>query len=50
MQITNDTADFGGFVDSFMTSFYDEFMKLPSLVIPLLSQSVSRVLPVDDVS
>lgn len=46
----NDTASFGSFVNSFLTAFRDEFVKLPCLAIPLLSDAGSRHIDVDDVS
>lgn len=33
----NDTADFGSFTHSFLTSFRDEYVKLPCITFPFLS-------------
>lgn len=51
MQVSYDTAPFGSFINSFFTAFRDEFPKLPSLSIPLLSQftPISGRIDVDDV-
>ncbi|RDB18272.1 Protein dml-1 [Hypsizygus marmoreus] len=48
LQVMNDTATFGGFINSFLTSVHDEHAKLPCLVFPLLSDAVSRHIDVDD--
>lgn len=50
MQLTYDTATFGSFTDSFLTSFRDEFSKLSILSFPLLSEAISKPLDLDDVS
>jgi hypothetical protein len=42
MQIMNDTSSFGSFIYSFLMSVRDEFVKLPCLVFPLLSNALSR--------
>ncbi|KAI0946047.1 hypothetical protein AcV7_010128 [Taiwanofungus camphoratus] len=39
IQVTNDTATFGGFTDSFLTAFRDEFPKLPCLTFSILSRA-----------
>lgn len=44
----NDTSSFGGFINSFMTSFHDQYGKIPNLVIPLLSDASSHQLDFDD--
>lgn len=49
MQIMNDTESFGGFINSFLTSFRDEFAKLSCLVVPLLSDAATRHIDIDDV-
>lgn len=33
----NDVDTFGGFTNTFLTTFLDEFSKAPSLVVPILS-------------
>ncbi|KAF9462802.1 Misato segment II tubulin-like domain-containing protein [Collybia nuda] len=48
IQVINDTASFGSFINSFLTAFRDEFVKLPCLVIPLLTDAGSRHIDVDD--
>ncbi|GLB45716.1 putative tubulin domain containing protein [Lyophyllum shimeji] len=49
IQVINDTPTFGGFINSFLTSFRDQYLKIPCLVFPLLSDAVSkRVVPSDD--
>ncbi|KAG5648222.1 hypothetical protein DXG03_006179 [Asterophora parasitica] len=48
IQIMNDTSTFGGFMNSFITSLRDQYGKLPCLVIPLLSDAVSRPLEIDN--
>ncbi|KAG6907553.1 hypothetical protein DXG01_008539 [Tephrocybe rancida] len=48
LQIMNDTSTFGGFIHSFLTSFRDQYTKLPCLVVPLLSNGTSGELHVDD--
>jgi len=50
IQVMNDTASFGSFISSFLISFHDEYLKLPSLIFPLLSDVVPRHIDVDDVS
>ncbi|KAF4568599.1 hypothetical protein EYR36_010611 [Pleurotus pulmonarius] len=40
IQIIEDTLTFGSFIDSFISSFRDEFSRLPILSFPLLSQSI----------
>ncbi|KAJ7776805.1 mtDNA inheritance protein Dml1 [Mycena maculata] len=39
IQIIHDASTFGGFIDSFLTSLRDDFVKLPLLVWPLLSDA-----------
>ncbi|KAI0920356.1 hypothetical protein AcV5_010118 [Taiwanofungus camphoratus] len=39
IQVMNDTATFGGFTDSFLTAFRDEFPKLPCLTFSILSRA-----------
>ncbi|KAF5362647.1 hypothetical protein D9758_009615 [Tetrapyrgos nigripes] len=39
MQVMNDTAAFGSFTRSFLTTFRDELSTAPSLVVPLLSDA-----------
>lgn len=41
LQVINDTGSFGGFTNAFLTSFRDDFPKLPCLAFPLLSSAVS---------
>ncbi|KAF8055192.1 mtDNA inheritance protein Dml1 [Lyophyllum atratum] len=48
IQIMNDTSTFGGFMNSFLTSFRDQYLKLPCLAFPLLSDGISKQLAVDD--
>jgi hypothetical protein len=50
IQITNDTSSFAGFINSFVVSLRDEAVKLPYLVFPLLSDSVSRQNDIHDVA
>lgn len=45
----NDTATFGSFIDSFLTSFRDEYLKIPSIIFPLLSDVLLGQIDVDDV-
>lgn len=45
----HDTASFGGFTNALLTSFRDEFVKLPCLAFPLLSRSIPGSLDQDDV-
>ncbi|KAJ8522249.1 hypothetical protein ONZ45_g1153 [Pleurotus djamor] len=40
LQLIEDTTTFGSFTHSFLTSFYDDFSKLPLLSFPLLSDSI----------
>ncbi|KAJ7268065.1 Misato segment II tubulin-like domain-containing protein [Mycena rebaudengoi] len=40
VQLMHDTSTFGSFVDSFLTSLRDNFLKLPVLAWPLLSDAV----------
>jgi hypothetical protein len=49
IQIMNDTSSFGGFINSFLVSLRDEAVKLPCLVFPLLSDTVSRHNNIHDV-
>ena len=46
----NDASSFGGFINSFIASLRDESVKIPCLVIPLLSDAVSRHRDTYDVS
>lgn len=46
----NDTATFGGFTDSFLTAFRDEFPKLPCLTFSILSRAFPGPSGPDDVS
>jgi len=48
IQLTHDIPTFGGFVDSFLVSFRDEFPKLSILAFPLLSDALSSSLDLDD--
>ncbi|KAI0789218.1 Misato segment II tubulin-like domain-containing protein [Abortiporus biennis] len=48
VQITNDNTTFGSFTHSFLTSFRDEFPKISSLTIPILSSSVPGIIDFDD--
>ncbi|PCH42910.1 tubulin nucleotide-binding domain-like protein [Wolfiporia cocos MD-104 SS10] len=48
IQVLNETATFGGFIDAFLTSFRDEFPKLACLSFPLLSNSAPRKTDADD--
>ncbi|TFK37238.1 mtDNA inheritance protein Dml1 [Crucibulum laeve] len=48
IQVVNDTETFGAFTSSLLTSIRDEFIKLPSLVFPLLSSTTSQKIDVDD--
>jgi hypothetical protein len=50
MQVMHDTATFGAFVDSFLTSFCDEFSKRSFLTFPLLSDTIPGHIDIDDVS
>ena len=50
IQLTHDTSTFGSFVDSFLTSFRDEFPKLSVMSFPLLSNLIPGSIDVDDVS
>jgi hypothetical protein len=50
IQIMNDTDTFGSFLSSFLASFRDEYLKLPSLVFPLMAGVVSQSPDCDDVS
>ncbi|ETW74824.1 hypothetical protein HETIRDRAFT_237753, partial [Heterobasidion irregulare TC 32-1] len=47
IHVTVDNATFGAFTDAFLTSFRDEFSKLPSLVFPILSNAVPDHIDVD---
>lgn len=49
IQIMNDTSSFGAFINSFIASLRDESLKIPCLIIPLLSDAVSRSHDVNDV-
>ncbi|KAH9915313.1 Misato segment II tubulin-like domain-containing protein [Fomitopsis serialis] len=40
IQVMNDTSTFGGFTNSFLTTYRDEFPKLPCLAFPLLSHNL----------
>ncbi|TFK66396.1 hypothetical protein BDN72DRAFT_800024 [Pluteus cervinus] len=42
IHIMNDTSNFGSFTYSLLTSFRDEFVKLPCLAVPFLSRQISR--------
>jgi len=46
----NDTDTFGSFLSSFLASFRDEYLKLPSLIFPLMAGVVSQTPDCDDVS
>lgn len=46
----NDTDTFGSFLSSFLASFRDEYLKLPSLAFPLMAGVVSQPPDCDDVS
>lgn len=46
----DDTSTFGSFINSLLTSFQDEFVKLPALVFPVLSAARPSNIDVDDVS
>ncbi|KAF8990150.1 mtDNA inheritance protein Dml1 [Cyathus striatus] len=48
IQVINDANTFGSFISTFLTSFRDELLKLPSLVFPLLSSSIPGQIDVDD--
>ncbi|OCH91306.1 mtDNA inheritance protein Dml1 [Obba rivulosa] len=48
VQLTHDTATFGGFTNAFLTSFRDEFAKLPCFSFPLLSDSIPGSIDQDD--
>lgn len=48
IQIMNDTDTFGSFLSSFLSSFRDEYLKLPSLVFPLMAGVVSQNPDCDD--
>jgi hypothetical protein len=50
IQLIHDTATFGSFIDSFLTSFQDEFSKLSVLSFDLLSDSLPASVDVNDVS
>ena len=50
LQMINDTDTFGGFLSSFLASFRDEYLKLPSLVFPLMAGVVSQTPDWDNVS
>ncbi|KAF9481069.1 tubulin nucleotide-binding domain-like protein [Pholiota conissans] len=42
IQIINDTDSFGSFMASFLASFRDEYLKLPSICIPVISGAISE--------
>ncbi|KAF8200179.1 mtDNA inheritance protein Dml1 [Pholiota molesta] len=42
IQILNDTDTFGSFMASFFASFRDEYLKLPSICMPLISGVISE--------
>ncbi|KIM89767.1 hypothetical protein PILCRDRAFT_767219 [Piloderma croceum F 1598] len=48
IQLIHDTATFGSFIDSFLTSFRDEFSKLSVLSFDLLSDSSPASVDVND--
>ncbi|KAG6825236.1 hypothetical protein H0H92_004326 [Tricholoma furcatifolium] len=48
LQVMNDTSSFGGFLNSFLTTFRDEHAKLPFLVIPILSRTPNATIDADD--
>ncbi|KAJ7101530.1 Misato segment II tubulin-like domain-containing protein [Mycena belliarum] len=48
VQLMHDTSTFGSFVDSFLTSLRDDFVKLPLLAWPLLSDVLPSIEGVDD--
>ena len=45
----NDTATFGSFTQAFLTRFRDEFIKLPTVMFPILSGVDPERVDVDDV-
>ncbi|KIY44420.1 tubulin nucleotide-binding domain-like protein [Fistulina hepatica ATCC 64428] len=49
IQLMNDTSTFGSFMTAFLTSFRDEFPKLPSLTIPFMSSAIPGGVEPDDV-
>jgi hypothetical protein len=49
IQVMNDTASFGSFVNSLLVSLRDEYVKLPSLNFPFMSDAVPRHIEIDDV-
>lgn len=46
----NDTDTVGGFMSSFLASFRDEYLKLPSFAFPVLSGAASSKCDLDEVS
>lgn len=49
LHVTNDTADFGSFINSFLSKFRDEFAKLPCLSFYILSENAPNEVDADDV-
>ncbi|ESK86503.1 protein dml1 [Moniliophthora roreri MCA 2997] len=50
MQVINDTATFGSFTHSLLSTFHDELSKAPSIVFPLLANVVPRGKHIDEPS
>lgn len=50
MQVINDAASFGSFIDSFILDFRDDFVKLPIVNFVILSEPETHAIDVDDVS
>ncbi|KAJ7119836.1 mtDNA inheritance protein Dml1 [Mycena epipterygia] len=48
IQLMHDTTNFGSFIHSFLTSLRDDFVKLPLLAWPLLSDATAPFKTVDD--
>lgn len=50
MQVINDAASFGSFIDSFISDFRDDFVKLPVVNFIVLSEPKTDEIDFDDVS
>ncbi|KAH9893938.1 tubulin nucleotide-binding domain-like protein [Cubamyces lactineus] len=48
IQLTSDCGTFGGFTDAFLTVFRDEYPKMPSLALPLLSSASNMRVSADE--